>query len=305
MLLKLFRFSPFVFPIFYPFVLLRLVFCPLQGLNLLEIINSFIFLPSLFLFISPLLILLSIFISRSVIVKLLKDFKEHENLQKEYELIKEENQFLNCEISLAEEQIRELEKVLQMVRILKAMATSETHKNAWCANNTDTERKKYKKIISIAKINQRSNKHTVRVYRAATRATHKNQINVNKNKPNVFFRCIILCSLALALQRTFFIFSTSGNIEYTPNSLFISIGIAFHSIFFTLFPLFSLSLFLLFVFFSFFSIFLRFFGVFGSVDSLTTLLGRLPIRKHRHVKTTNTMNCSNEYISWSAKRPSF
>ncbi|XP_031635433.1 janus kinase and microtubule-interacting protein 3-like [Contarinia nasturtii] len=47
---------------------------------------------------------------------LLKDFKEHENLQKEYELIKEENQFLNCEISLAEEQIRELEKVLQMTR---------------------------------------------------------------------------------------------------------------------------------------------------------------------------------------------
>ena len=38
-------------------------------------------------------------------------------MQKEYELIKEENQFLNCEISMAEEQIRELEKVLQMVRI--------------------------------------------------------------------------------------------------------------------------------------------------------------------------------------------
>ena len=37
-------------------------------------------------------------------------------MQKEYELIKEENQFLNCEISMAEEQIRELEKVLQMVR---------------------------------------------------------------------------------------------------------------------------------------------------------------------------------------------
>ncbi|XP_055301822.1 centromere protein F isoform X2 [Sitodiplosis mosellana] len=47
---------------------------------------------------------------------LLKDFKEHESLQKEYELIKEENQFLNCEISMAEEQIRELEKVLQMTR---------------------------------------------------------------------------------------------------------------------------------------------------------------------------------------------
>lgn len=48
--------------------------------------------------------------------QLLKDFKEHESLQKEYELIKEENQFLNCEITLAEEQIRELEKVLQMTR---------------------------------------------------------------------------------------------------------------------------------------------------------------------------------------------
>lgn len=60
--------------------------------------------------------LFSPFLSHSVsIEKLLKDFKEHENLQKEYELIKEENQFLNCEISLAEEQIRELEKVLQMV----------------------------------------------------------------------------------------------------------------------------------------------------------------------------------------------
>lgn len=33
-------------------------------------------------------------------------------------MIKEENQFLNCEISLAEEQIRELEKVLQMVSSL-------------------------------------------------------------------------------------------------------------------------------------------------------------------------------------------
>lgn len=48
----------------------------------------------------------------------MKDFKDQENLQKEYELIKEENQFLNCEISLAEEQIRELEKVLQMVSFL-------------------------------------------------------------------------------------------------------------------------------------------------------------------------------------------
>lgn len=47
----------------------------------------------------------------------MKDFKDHENLQKEYELIKEENQFLNCEITLAEEQIRELEKVLQMVSL--------------------------------------------------------------------------------------------------------------------------------------------------------------------------------------------
>lgn len=46
---------------------------------------------------------------------MLKDSKDHENLLKEYEMIKEENQFLNCEISMAEEQIRELEKVLQMV----------------------------------------------------------------------------------------------------------------------------------------------------------------------------------------------
>lgn len=60
--------------------------------------------------------------------QLLKDFKEHESLQKEYELIKEENQFLNCEITLAEEQIRELEKVLQMVsRIwLKCMTQSSS-----------------------------------------------------------------------------------------------------------------------------------------------------------------------------------
>lgn len=47
--------------------------------------------------------------------QLLKESKDHENLQKEYDLIKEENQFLNCEITLAEEQIRELEKVLRMV----------------------------------------------------------------------------------------------------------------------------------------------------------------------------------------------
>lgn len=47
--------------------------------------------------------------------QMLKDSKDHENLLKEYEMIKEENQFLNCEISMAEEQIRELEKVLQMV----------------------------------------------------------------------------------------------------------------------------------------------------------------------------------------------
>lgn len=47
--------------------------------------------------------------------QLLKESKDHENLQKEYDLIKEENQFLNCEITLAEEQIRELEKVIQMV----------------------------------------------------------------------------------------------------------------------------------------------------------------------------------------------
>lgn len=46
---------------------------------------------------------------------MLKDSKDHENLLKEYEMIKEENKFLNCEISMAEEQIRELEKVLQMV----------------------------------------------------------------------------------------------------------------------------------------------------------------------------------------------
>lgn len=51
------------------------------------------------------------------IQQLLKDSKDYENLQKEYDLIKEENQFLNCEITLAEEQIRELEKVLQMVCI--------------------------------------------------------------------------------------------------------------------------------------------------------------------------------------------
>lgn len=50
-------------------------------------------------------------------MQLLKESKDYENLQKEYDLIKEENQFLNCEITLAEEQIRELEKVLQMVRI--------------------------------------------------------------------------------------------------------------------------------------------------------------------------------------------
>lgn len=50
-------------------------------------------------------------------IQLLKDSKDYENLQKEYDLIKEENQFLNCEITLAEEQIRELEKVLQMVCI--------------------------------------------------------------------------------------------------------------------------------------------------------------------------------------------
>lgn len=49
---------------------------------------------------------------------MLKDSKDHENLLKEYEMIKEENQFLNCEISMAEEQIRELEKVLQMVMFL-------------------------------------------------------------------------------------------------------------------------------------------------------------------------------------------
>lgn len=49
---------------------------------------------------------------------MLKDSKDHENLLKEYEMIKEENQFLNCEISMAEEQIRELEKVLQMVMSL-------------------------------------------------------------------------------------------------------------------------------------------------------------------------------------------
>lgn len=50
---------------------------------------------------------------------MLKDSKDHENLLKEYELIKEENQFLNCEISMAEEQIRELEKVLQMVMFFR------------------------------------------------------------------------------------------------------------------------------------------------------------------------------------------
>lgn len=57
-------------------------------------------------------------------MQLLKDSKDYENLQKEYDLIKEENQFLNCEITLAEEQIRELEKVLQMVRITYYMCAN-------------------------------------------------------------------------------------------------------------------------------------------------------------------------------------
>lgn len=59
-------------------------------------------------------------------MQLLKDSKDYENLQKEYDLIKEENQFLNCEITLAEEQIRELEKVLQMVRIAYYMCCTST-----------------------------------------------------------------------------------------------------------------------------------------------------------------------------------
>lgn len=48
-------------------------------------------------------------------LQLLKDSKDYENLQKEYDSLKEENQFLNCEITSAGAQIRELEKALQMV----------------------------------------------------------------------------------------------------------------------------------------------------------------------------------------------
>lgn len=43
--------------------------------------------------------------------------RELENLQKDYESVQEDNQFLNCELTSAKEQITELEKVLRLVRM--------------------------------------------------------------------------------------------------------------------------------------------------------------------------------------------
>lgn len=44
--------------------------------------------------------------------------RELENLQKDYESIQEENQFLNCELTTAKEHITELENSIRFVSFL-------------------------------------------------------------------------------------------------------------------------------------------------------------------------------------------